>query len=67
MLFSLTSLSSKFSLGKNVQALCILALRPVGGSLVSLIDLSRIPIGIACEGLAERRSLKLGLPDPVLA
>ena len=67
MLLSLTSLSSKFSLGKNVHALCIFALNPVGGSFVNLMDLSRIPIGIAVDGFADKRSLKFGDPDPVLA
>jgi len=43
----------------------MLALRPLGGSSDNLIDLSRIPIGIPDEGLAERRSLKFGEPEPV--
>lgn len=35
------------------------ALIPDGGSLVSLIDLSKIPIGIPVEGSADSNSLKL--------
>jgi hypothetical protein len=40
------------------------ALMPDGGSFVSLIDLSKIPIGIPSEGSAESRSLKL-ICEPV--
>jgi hypothetical protein len=31
------------------------------------MDLSRIPIGIAVDGFADKRSLKFGDPDPVFA
>ena len=41
------------------------ALIPEGGSLVSLIDLSKIPIGTPVEGYAERRSLKFICDPPV--
>lgn len=58
MHFTLGSFSSIYSLGKNVKALFMFALIPEGGSLVSLIDLSKIPIGTPFEGYAERRSLK---------
>lgn len=37
----------------------MLALRPAGGSLVNLIDLSKIPIGTPVDGSADRKSLKL--------
>lgn len=40
------------------------ALIPDGGSLVSLIDLSKIPIGIPVEGSAESNNLKL-ICEPV--
>jgi hypothetical protein len=46
----------------RAQDLFILALSPVGGSLVSLMDLSRIPMGTPLEGSDERKSLKLGFP-----
>lgn len=47
-----------------MKALFIFALIPDGGSLVSLIDLSKIPIGIPVEGSAESNNLKL-ICEPV--
>jgi len=41
------------------------ALRPAGGSFVSLIDLSNIPIGIPELGSADKKSLNLGFPPPL--
>jgi hypothetical protein len=52
------SFSSIYSLGKKVNALFILALIPDGGSLVNLIDLSKIPIGIPLDGSADNNNLK---------
>jgi len=43
----------------------MLAFIPEGGSFVSLIDLSKIPIGIPSEGYEERSSLKLICEPPV--
>jgi hypothetical protein len=43
----------------------MLAFIPDGGSLVNLIDLSRIPMGTPYEGSDERRSLKLICDPPV--
>lgn len=43
----------------------MLALIPDGGSLVSLIDLSRIPMGISADGSEERSNLKLMCDPPV--
>jgi len=43
----------------------MLALIPEGGSLVSLIDLSKIPIGIPVEGSADKSNLKLMCDPPV--
>lgn len=40
------------------------ALIPEGGSLVSLIDLSKIPIGIPVDGSADNSNLKL-ICEPV--
>ena len=65
MHFTLGSFSSTSSFGKKVKALFMLALIPAGGSLVSLIDLSRIPMGTPYEGSAERRSLKFMCDPPV--
>jgi len=45
---------------KNENVLFMLSLRPCGGSLVSLIDFSRRPIGISLLGSEVRNSLKLG-------
>jgi len=42
----------------------MLALNPAGGSFVSLIDLSKIPIGTPVEGSADKKSLKLLFPPP---
>jgi hypothetical protein len=42
----------------------MLALIPEGGSFVSLIDLSKIPIGIPVEGSADKSNLKL-MCEPV--
>jgi len=42
----------------------MLALRPEGGSFVSLIDLSRIPIGTPLDGSAERNNLNYAFPPP---
>jgi hypothetical protein len=53
------------SFGKKHQALYMFALRPLGGSLLSLIDLSRMPMGISLLDLAERSNLKFGLPPPI--
>lgn len=58
----LGSLSSISSLETKAQDLFMLALSPVGGSFVSLIDLSKIPIGTPLDGSADKKSLKLGLP-----
>lgn len=65
MAFILGSLSSISSLETREKDLFMLAFNPVGGSFVSLIDLSRIPIGTPREGSADRKSLKLGLPPEV--
>ncbi len=64
MHLTLGSFSSTSYLGKYVNALFMLALIPDGGSLVSLIDRSRIPMGIPVEGSADSNSLKL-MCDPV--
>ena len=61
---TLGSFSSTYSLGKYVKALFILAFIPDGGSFVSLIDLSKIPIGIPVEGSADNNNLKL-ICEPV--
>ena len=53
----LGSLSSISFLEKKVQALFMLAFNPAGGSFVSLIDLSKIPIGTLLEGSADKKSL----------
>ena len=37
----------------------MLALIPEGGSLVNLIDLSKIPIGIPVDGSDDKSNLKL--------
>lgn len=42
----------------------MLALMPDGGSLVSLIDRSRMPIGIPADGSADNNNLKL-MCEPV--
>lgn len=44
--FTFWSFSSKSSLEKEAKALLKFALRPCGGSLVSLIERSRMPIGM---------------------
>lgn len=41
------------------------ALSPAGGSFVSLIDLSKIPIGTPVEGSADNNNLKLAWDPPV--
>lgn len=43
----------------------MLALIPDGGSLVSLMDLSKIPMGTPVEGYADSKSLKLMWDPPV--
>lgn len=43
----------------------MLALIPDGGSLVSLIDRSNIPMGISVEGSADSSNLKLMCDPPV--
>ena len=43
----------------------MLAFMPEGGSLVSLIDRSRMPMGISVEGSAESSNLKLMCDPPV--
>lgn len=58
------SLSSISSLEKYDQALFIFALKPAGGSLVNLMDLSKRPMGIPPEGSADKNSLNLGFPPP---
>jgi len=40
------------------------AFNPVAGSLVNLIDLSKIPIGTSIDGSADKKSLNLSLPPP---
>jgi len=40
------------------------ALKPAGGSLVNLMDLSKSPMGIPLEGSADKNSLNLGFPPP---
>merc|ERR1719399_2230475 len=43
--------SSSYSSRLNVQKACLMfAFKPEGGSLVSLMDLSRMPIGMEFEG-----------------
>jgi hypothetical protein len=61
----LGSFSSTSSLGKYVKALFMFALIPEGGSLVSLMDLSRMPIGTPVEGYADSSSLKFMCDPPV--
>lgn len=56
MAFYLGSASSISSLEKKVQALVMLALKPEGGSLVNLIDLSKIPIGTPKEGSIKKKT-----------
>ena len=58
------SFSSIYYLGKYVKALFMLAFNPDGGSFVSLIDLSRRPIGTPSEGSADKNNLKL-ICEPV--
>ncbi len=41
------------------------ALSPAGGSFVSLIDLSKIPIGIPVLGSADKKRRNLGFPPPL--
>ena len=65
MHLTLGSFSSTYSLGKKVNALFMLALIPEGGSLVSLIDRSNMPIGTPVEGSAESRRRKLMWDPPV--
>lgn len=48
--FTFGSFSSTSSFGKYVNALFMFALIPDGGSFVSLIDLSKIPIGTPVDG-----------------
>ena len=48
-----------------MKALFMLAFIPDGGSLVNLMDRSKIPIGTPVEGSAERSSLKLMWDPPV--
>ena len=68
MVLTFESLSSNSSLMKKVKALFIFAFRPAGGSLVSLMERSRIPIGMTSypvigsggAGSEERNSLKFG-------
>ena len=55
---TLGSFSSIYSLGKYVKALFIFAFIPDGGSLVSLIDLSKIPIGTPVDGYEDNNNLK---------
>jgi hypothetical protein len=52
--FTFGSFSVDFFFGEEVKALFMLALIPDGGSLVSLIDLSKIPIGTPVEGSADK-------------
>ena len=42
----------------------ILAFNPAGGSLVNLIDLSKIPIGTFLEGSADKNNLNYEFPTP---
>lgn len=42
-----------------MNALFMLALIPEGGSLVNLIDRSKIPIGISVDGSDDKSNLKL--------
>ena len=42
----------------------MLAFSPAGGSFVSLMDLSKRPIGTPSEGSADKKSLKL-MCEPV--
>ena len=65
MHLTLGSFSSTSSLGKKVKALFMLALIPEGGSLVSLMDLSKIPIGTPVEGYDDKSNLKLMWDPPV--
>jgi hypothetical protein len=62
--FTFTSFSSTYYLGKYVKALFMFALIPEGGSFVSLIDRSKIPIGIPSEGSADNSNLKLTFDPP---
>ena len=48
-----------------MKALFMFALIPEGGSLVSLMDLSKIPIGTPVEGSADSNNLKLICDPPV--
>lgn len=59
MHLTLGSFSSTSSFGKNIKARFMLALIPDGGSLVSLIERSRIPIGTPVDGSADRSRRKL--------
>lgn len=56
----LVSFSSISSLGKYVQALFMLAFSPAGGSLVSLMVLSKMPTGMLLLGSADKNRRKLG-------
>jgi hypothetical protein len=58
------SFSSISSLGIKSHAFFIFALIPAGGSLVSLILLSKIPIGTPALGSADRKSLNLASLAP---
>lgn len=59
MALILGSWSSISSLEKKVHPLVMFALKPVGGSFVNLMDLSKIPIGTPVEGSALRNNLNL--------